>query len=249
MNDLHDRLARIAGPAAAPATDVVDADLDRGRRALQRRRTRQAAAGSACAVAVIAGAIAFAALPASPSTPDALPIGGIPAAGQPAASTAPGVDLIPYRGKQPKAFTIGTIPDGWFIQSSDDYSVVIAPDEAKRGGPNVDPSTNPLYDPHDFTGKITVMLQSSDQDGAPDGTEVRVGDRKGVLVKSPPGETPDGTLPTRADGDTGWTLWVEQPSGVYLLVQYWEGLGLSQDQMAELGAGVTVKKGAKQSAG
>lgn len=248
MTNLHSRLAEIAGPAAAPSPEVVDADLDRGRRALQRRRTRQAAVGSAFAVAAIVGAVSLTTLNGAPSAPDAPPPAGFGAAGRPVTGQT-GVQLIPYQGRQPKAFAIGTIPAGWFIQGSDDYSVVIAPDEAKRGGPDVDPSKDPLYDPQDFSGKITVMLQSSDQDGAPEGTKVEVGDKQGVLVKSQVGETPDGPPSTPADGDTGWTLWIEQPSGVYVLIQFWEGLGFSRDQMAEIGAGVKVGENAKQGAG
>ncbi len=127
--------------------------------------------------------------------------------------------------------------------------MVIAPDKAKNPGPDVNPSTQPLYDPQNYTGKITVMLQSRDQTSVPEGTRVTVGGKPGVLVKSEPGETPDGPRPTPADGDTGWTLWVEQPSGVHLLVQFWDGLGFDQDEMVAIGAGVTVKKGAQQGVG
>jgi hypothetical protein len=249
MTDLHNRLARIAGPTAAPTSEVVDADLDRGRRALQRRRTAQATAGSALAVVAIVAAVSFTTATGAPSGGDIPPGAGGPAPASASAETESRPRLIPYTGKQPKAFTIGTIPDGWFIQASDDYSVVIAPDEAKDGGPDVNPSTNPLHNPHDFSHKITVMLQSRDQNGAPEGTRVKVGGRDGVLVKSPPAETPDGALPTPADGDTGWTLWVEQPTDVHLLVQFWEGLGFSQDEMVQIGAGVRVGKTAKQGAG
>jgi len=81
------------------------------------------------------------------------------------------------------------------------------------------------------------------------GTAVQVGDRKGTLLKSLPGETPDGPVPPAPGGDTGWEVWVKQPSGIYMIVQFWQGLGLSQDQMVELGAGVHVHKGAEQGHG
>ena len=76
-----------------------------------------------------------------------------------------------------------------------------------------------------------------------------VGGQDGTLVESLPAMTPDGPMPTRADGDTGWELWGQQPSGVYLIVQFWEGLGLSQDQMIELGAAVYVHADAVQGVG
>jgi hypothetical protein len=85
--------------------------------------------------------------------------------------------------------------------------------------------------------------------GALAGKAVKAGDRDGVLVKMPLGETPDGTEPMPADGDTGWTLRVEQATGISVLLQFWQGLGLSEDQMVELGAGVHVHKGAEQGVG
>ena len=51
------------------------------------------------------------------------------------------------------------------------------------------------------------------------------------------------------DNTDGRTLWVEQPSGTYLLIQFWDGIGLSQDAMVDFGAGVHVEKGAQQGVG
>ena len=243
MTDLHNRLDRIAGPAAVPTAADVDADLVRGRRALRRRRTVQATGGSAFAVAALVAAVSFTTGGGTAAGP-----GATQAADRPAA-TAAAVKLVAYRGEQPKGFTVDTVPDGWFVQQDSSYSLTLAPDRAANPGPDTDPSKDPVHDPQSFVGKIGVMLSSKDQDGPGDGTAVKVGDRNGVLVKSPVGETPDGPLPTPADGDTGWTLWVEQPSGAHLLVQFWEGLGMTREQMVELAAGVHVHKDAQQGVG
>ncbi len=224
--DLRDQLDAIAGPAVTPTAADADADLARGRRALRRRRTAQTLGGSAFAAAAVVAAFVF-------TTGLG---GGVPGPGATESSTAVSTtQLVSYKGKQPKGFVLDKVPDGWFVQADDDSSIVLAPSRIK-GKPGVDPSQDPLYDPRSFEGKIAVMLQSRDQGGPPPGTEVKVGDRDGVLAQT-------------ADNDSGRNLWVEQPSGVYLLIQFWSDLGLSHEQMVDFGAGVHVTKAAKQGAG
>ena len=222
--DLRDQLASIAGPAVGPTVAEADADLARGRRALRRRRTVQTAGGSAFAAAALVAVFAVTTgIGAGPAPTDR---------GRTVATT----QLVAYTGKQPKVFTIDKVPDGWFVQSEDDSGIVLAPSRIK-GQPPVDPSTDPLHDPRSFVGKIAIMLQSRDQSGPGPGTEVRVGERRGVFVAPMPG-----------DGD-GTTLWIEQPNEIYLLIQFWQDFGLSRAQMIELGAGVHVPEGAKQGVG
>jgi hypothetical protein len=241
MMDLRNRLEEIAGPVPAPSAAEADADLARGRRALRRRRTGQSIAGAAFGVAALVAGFSFAGAGGDS--------GGPPTAGRPAV-VAGSVQLVAYKGDQPKGFTIDKVPDGWFIQADDNYSLLLAPDKAENPGPGVDPSKAPVYDKNSFVDKIGIMLESKDQHGpSRDGIAVPVGDRAATLLKSLQGMTPDGPVPAAAGGDTGWELWVEQPSGVYLIVQFWQGLGLSQDQMVELGAGVHVHKDAEQSVG
>jgi hypothetical protein len=233
--DLHDHLEQIAGPVPAPTAAQADADVARGRRALLRRRAGQTAAGSAFGVAALVAAfsVATAGTGAGPHDPV------VAGTGQSAVATA---QLVAYKGAQPKGFTIDKVPAGFYLQSSDNYSLLLAP-KSLAPEPSSDGATV-------FVGKIAVMLESKDQHGpGRDGAEVKVGDHDGVLLKSLPGETPDGTAPTRADGDTGYELWVAQPSGVYLIIQFWEGLGLTRDQMVELGAGVHVDADAQQGVG
>ena len=241
MTDLRSHLEDIAGSVAAPPANQADADLARARHALRRRRVAQSVAGSAFGVAALVAA--FSVVTAGTAAGPHNPVGQRPA-------TASAVQLVAYKGQQPKGFTVDKVPDGWFIQSDENYSLVLAPDKAKKPGPDVNPSTQPLFDKHSYVDKITIMLESKDQNGpSREGKAVKAGDKEGVLLKSLRGVTPDGPAPTAAGGDTGWELWLEQPSGVHLIVQYWQGLGLSEDQMVELGAGVHVHKDAERTAG
>ena len=245
MTDLRNHFEGIAGPVSPPTAEQVAADLTRGRRALRRRRTRQTAAGSSFAVAALVAAFAVAANGdgTAPGAPVATGTGD-------RSSSAAAVKLVAYQGEQPKGFTIDTVPDGWFVQSDDNYNLVLAPNKVKKPGPNVNPSTDPVYDEQTFVGKIAIFLESKDQSGpSREGTTVQVGDQKGVLLKSLRGETPDGPAPTAPGGDTGWELWVKQPAGVYLIIQYWQGIGLTRDQILEIGRGVHVHKDAKQGVG
>ena len=238
MMDLRNHLEERTGPPGPATVAQADADLARGRKALRRRRAAQTIAGSAFGVAALVAAFTVA------TTGTNAP----PAADRPAVVSA--AKLVAYKGAQPKGFTVDKVPDGWFIQSDENYSLVLAPDKARNPGPDVNPSTQPLFDKHSYVGKITIMLESKDQNGpSREGKAVKAGDKEGVLLKSLRGVTPDGPAPTAAGGDTGWELWLKQPSGVHLIVQYWQGLGLSEDQMVELGAGVHVHADAEQTVG
>ncbi|SNY62177.1 hypothetical protein [Paractinoplanes atraurantiacus] len=246
MSDLRRHFEKIAGPAPETATTAVqalaEADLVRGRRALRRRRTLQSVAGSAFGVAALVAVFAVttsggAGEPSAPIAADR-------------STTAAKVQLVAYKGEQPKGFTVDKVPSGWFIQNDDNYSLVFAPEKAKNPGPDVNPSADPLYDPNSFVDKIVVMLESKDQSGpSRDGKKVKVGDQEGLLLKSLPGMTPDGKESPAPGGDTGSELWVKQPSGIYMIIQVWQGVGLSEAQIVELGAGVHVHEGAQQGVG
>jgi hypothetical protein len=235
MTDLRDHFNEIAGPIPAVSADQAEADLTRGRRALRRRRVVQSVAGSAFGVAALAAAIVVTTSTGAPSAP----------AGNVTAGAA-AVQLVAYKGEQPKGFTVDKVPDGWFIQSSELGYLVLAPQKAKKLGPDVNPSTEPLANPDSFEDKIAIMLESKDQNGpSREGKAVE----GGVLLKSLQGETPDGKVPAAPGGDTGWELWLKQPSGIWLIVQVWQGVGLTESQIVELGAGVHVHKDAQQGVG
>ncbi|XVV13310.1 hypothetical protein ACQP2X_02825 [Actinoplanes sp. CA-131856] len=231
MSDLRRHFEKIAGPTPETTATAAqaEADLGRGRRALRRRRTVQSIAGSAFGVAALVAvfAVATAGGPGESAGPIAADRN----------TTAANVQLVAYKGDQPKGFTVDKVPSGWFIQNDDNYSLVFAPEKAKNPGPDVNPSADPLYDPNSFVDKIVVMLESKDQSGpSREGKKVKVGDQDGLLLKS-------------LGSDTGRELWVKQPSGVYMIIQVWEGLGLSESQIVELGAGVHVHEGAQQGVG
>jgi hypothetical protein len=245
MMDLRSGLDQIAGPAQEPTDGQLDADIARGRRALRRRRTMQAAAGSAFAAVAVVAAVSFTATH-SGSTAPAYTAEGAPAATASSAPVTGKLELVAYKGKQPAGFTVDKVPDGWFIQNSDEGSLVIAPEDPStpvdnpyngpKGQPRVEPSVPPLDDPHSFVGKIVVMLQSKDQSAPEGGRKVKVGEADGVLVGDPAGS--DAT-----------TLWIEQPNDIYAQVQFWQKIGLTGDQMVEFGAGVHVHKDAVQGVG
>jgi hypothetical protein len=238
MTDLRGHLEQIAGPPVEATAEQADADLTRGQRALRRRRTGQGIVAGFFAVAVAAAAVSV----------NVSADGGSGNAPSPAVA-APAARLVAYTGAQPKGFTIDKVPEGWFIQSDVNSNLLLAPKSAQNPKPGVDPSTDPLYDKNSYVGKIAIMLESKDQSGPDrDGIAVKVGDQNGQLLKSLTEMVP-GQPAGDPNADTGWTLWVKQPSGIYLLVQFAENLGLSQDQMAELGAGVHVHKGAVQGVG
>ncbi|MDI6104566.1 hypothetical protein QLQ12_38850 [Actinoplanes sp. NEAU-A12] len=223
MMNLHDGLARIAGPAAEPTPAQVAADMARGQKALRRRRLLQAGSGSAFAIAALAAAVAFA------TNGGAVPAGTAPLAQTTTAATAsaaaaPGVKLVAYTGEQPKGYTVDKVPDGWEIQGVDEYVLTLAPKDAKDKNIN------------SFEGKVVVMLQSVDDKNTPKGEKVDVAGNPGVL--------------TKAEGQTtGWWLFVDQPSGPRMHVQVWDDLGWSKSDVVEFAKGVHVNKNAKPGRG
>ncbi|MEU4562922.1 hypothetical protein AB0F72_31465 [Actinoplanes sp. NPDC023936] len=238
MMDLRHHLEDIAGPVTPVEAGQIDEDVLRGRRAVRQRRLLQTATGSLFAVGALVAAFT-------------VPSGGVgagphgPTAAAPPAAVVP-VNLVAYQGVQPKGFTIDKVPAGWFVQSDDNYQLTLALETAKNAGPDVTASAAP---PHTAPGRISIYLESKDQNGpSRKGTEVTVGDRTGILVKSLPAMIP-GRPAADPAGDTGWALWVEQPSGIWLITQFDEKLGMSQDQMIELATGVHVHETAVQGVG
>ncbi|SCE71991.1 hypothetical protein GA0074695_0570 [Micromonospora viridifaciens] len=158
MMDLHDRLDRIAGPAAEPSAAEADADLARGRRALRRRRSVRALGTSAFAVAALAVAVTISTQTGPATTPpDKAPAQVI------------ATRLVAYEGKQPQGFTIDKVPAGWEIQGGNVAHLTIAPQNAADKNPDM------------FVNKIAITLQSKDDHSTPTGTQLEVGGKPGVL--------------------------------------------------------------------
>jgi hypothetical protein len=134
-------------------------------------------------------------------------------------STGAATKLVAYTGEQPAGFTLDQVPEGWEVQGVDKYGLTLAPLNA------------PDQDPKSCVGKICIDQQGSVPDVKKQ--NVRVGDKPAVLA----------TMLGDADGVPG-TLFIKQSSGVYLVIQSWDGLGWSTDDFIRFAAGVTVNKGA-----
>ncbi|GAA2597013.1 hypothetical protein GCM10010435_90350 [Winogradskya consettensis] len=223
--DLHSRLERFGGPVESASAEDIAADLGRGRSAVRRRRTVQATAGSAFAVAAIVAAVAFVGgTPGTDGVPNRAPaVAQAPTGSSAATEVAPGgLTLVDYRGPQPKDFTIDKVPDGYFVQNDDFTGLTIAPDRFKNPGPDVNPSTEPMYDPRVLTGKIGVYLERKDYRGELSGEKLTVGDYQAVL---------------HTIGTTQQLLMAVAPE-VYATIQV--DVPLSRDQVLALGAGLHV---------
>jgi hypothetical protein len=233
MMDLHTRLERLGGTIESPSTAEIDADLARSRRARRRRRAFQTAGGAAFGTAAILAAFSFtgAQLGHRDATRPAPPV---------AHASARHLQLVDYRGTQPKYFTVDRVPAGFFVQDQNESGIMLAPIAARNPGPDVDPSASPIFDPHDFGGKIGVFLERRGYRTA-SGDKVTVGDKAGVLMKLPPvGTAPGDPTPTAETRDTAWQLFIEESADVWAVVQFDGGLGLSRAQMLEVGAGLHV---------
>ncbi|MEV4281024.1 hypothetical protein [Actinoplanes xinjiangensis] len=216
MTNLQDGLARIAGPVAEPTREQVAADLARGQRALRRRRTTQVAGSCAFAVAALAAVIvATTGTGAAPQAPEA--------AGDRSAAGAPqsvGTRLVAYQGEQPKGFTLDKVPDGWELQSADDYGIVIAPKGLQD------------KDPNSFVGKIVAQLQEFPPNEELKGKTVTVNGAEGLY--------------TRMLGQTdGGALFVKLGEDRWMVIQIWDGLGWGEKEVLEFASGIHVDENAK----
>ena len=221
--DLHTRFERLGGPVESASPDLIHADLARGRRAVQRRRTARIATATGLSVVAVAAAFAV-----------TLGTGGGPA-GSPvvAVSTPANLRLVDYRGAQPRYFTIKKVPEGFFIQRDAESGLTIAPSDpavANSAAPEPGLSVAPRDDPQVFTGKIGVFLEhKGDREGAgpePADREVTVGGRPALLLHN--GPVTD--------------LLISISPDVYAGIQF--DVRLTEQQMLELGAGLQVDPGA-----
>ncbi|GAA0425634.1 hypothetical protein [Actinoplanes campanulatus] len=232
MMNLHDGLARIAGPDAEPIPEQLAADRARGRTALRRRRTVQAAGGSvfmaAALAAVIVAGTGVASGPSGRSGPEAA--GDRPSTSSPA--TGP-TALVAYQGEQPKGFTLDKVPEGWVLQGADEYGITIAP----KGIPDVVPSDAPPgvpdNDPRSFEGKIVAMLQEfGPGEDIAGGKKLTINGKEAVLTKM-------------LDQTTGHALFVKLGENRWMYVQVWDGLGWGEQQVVEFASGIHVDGSAK----
>ncbi|MCU1679035.1 MAG: hypothetical protein JWM93_3793 [Frankiales bacterium] len=180
LQTMFDRATR-HGAQTPPPDSVINDDVTRGHRALTRHRTRRVAGRSMVAGALALGAFAVAypqsavdrptTPPAAAATTDTHETPGTTAGNTPGTtSTASlGIRLVSYTGAQPEGFTVESVPAGWEIQGVNNNALVIA----ATGDPDKSLGS--------FAGKLLVMLQSTDITDIPDGVNVMVGTRPGVI--------------------------------------------------------------------
>ncbi|NYI99767.1 hypothetical protein HNR19_000466 [Nocardioides thalensis] len=248
MNDLTDRLAGLDTSAAGPTEETVSADLARGSAALaRRRRTRAAGAGVGLTLALGVGlGIAVVVQPDDDATP--------PSAGP--SSTAPGVALVAWEGDQPVGFIVDQVPDGFFVQGSDPWLFTVAPE-----GDTTHPAA--------FEDKLVVTLETVSNQPPPGDVGEKVTRLKdgSLAYELGPSDGQGGSdaPPTLSDGDP---VDVDGQPGVIrrspdslsttlefmtergkVVVQMWKTVGLTDAQLVDFGAGITVTEEAQGSVG
>ncbi|MFI5497267.1 hypothetical protein [Actinoplanes sp. NPDC051859] len=248
--NLQQQLEELAGPEQMPSMDTVGADLARGRRARRKRRTVQQVAGSALAIAAIAVGASVYTVNSSNHTP----AGAESGQGQRTSKTK----LVAYDGAQPKAYTIDTIPEGFTIKKENAYNLVLVPsenanEELKNSGGNIlislnskDVESPPGGKTVTVNGQQAIMQTHSEKDLDPATREFMKSEERRAVANGTASFAP---VPPGAELDESKTLWINQKSGVYLLIQFSAGLGLSENDMITIGAGVHVHKGAEQGVG
>lgn len=226
MSDIKQLLSQTARSAeATPSSDVVEADVHRGRAALVRRRRRRAVGSSVGGTVAAAALVATTIVVGSPGgsdetvapTPDSRVDSG-PDRGTP-------VRLVAYTGDQPNGFVVDWVPQGWYIQppAHAEYTVTIAE--------NGDTSH-----PDGFEGKLVVMLMSRSfpQELPPWGDDpVEVNGQPGVIDH----------------GGGADSLFFRYPDGRFVEVQAWSNLGWDNEQLVRFAEGITVTADAKAGVG
>ena len=217
MNDVKDMLAAALDRGPGPGQPVNPAgDLARGRRLLRRRRLT----GLAGAAGVAAGITAVV-LTLGPAGPAATHPG--PAAGQHTrhheVPAAPGhhpakraIKLVSYQGYQAPGYQVSEVPRGWVVQGSNAFALTVAP------------ADDPDKFVDSFVGKIAVMLKSRDEQAPKGQPNLQVAGRPGFLDRQ---------------GDT-WILLYQDPSGLWVDIQFPAKLGWDAPQFARFAAGVKV---------
>jgi hypothetical protein len=204
MPELTDRLSELSTLAATGPTEAtVQADLQRARLALKRRRRLRGSAVAITAALATAGSLAYVATSGSSAPRHS--------AGQ--------IRLVAYRGAQLPGFTVAEVPDGYVLQGASDYVLDIAK-------PGDDSSLDA------FTGKLVVMLQSRDAKFDTNGTPVTINGHQGYL----------------RDGSPATVL--EYTDGTHdIVVQDWQDIALTDDQLVQFASGITVTSAAHAGVG
>lgn len=225
MNELEELLDRTARSIAVqPAAETVEADLQRGREALARRRrsgtVRFSLAGMAAAIALVG--IGIVVTGSGREGKNATPGGDESVAADQQRGEAGAIRLVAYTGEQPEGFVVDEVPSGWSLQGTNATRLTIAPQD--------DTSS-----PDDFTGKLVVfLLSASAQQELPNGEPIRVGTYDGVVTDTGPADT----------------LTYEDGAGHLVQVQAWRpALDWTSADLARFAEGVTVTSDAEAGLG
>ncbi len=210
MNDLTDRLTRLDGAAPSPTEGDIAGDLARAHTALGRRRRTRAAVAGA-GLTLSMGAV-LGVVVAVNAGDDPTPSLAGPSSSEPGRGQGSTVDLVAYTGAQPEGFELAKAPEGYVLQGSDAFVLTLAaPDD----------DSHPL----NFEDKVVIMLES--QDAAQElgaGIDVTVNGEPGVL-----------------SGGGGEPRVLRYFQGDHLvMVQVWETIDLTDEQIVELAEGITV---------
>jgi hypothetical protein len=195
IGELLDRTARWA--EARPSTATVEADVLRGRAARERRRRARTLRFS------VAGMVAAAALVGTAVVAGDMGTSG-PDRGTP-------IRLVAYHGEQLEGFIVEQVPEGWYLQGSNEFRLTIAP----KGD---------TTSPDAFEGKLVIMLLSASvTQELPKGDLIKVGEHDGVV-----------THLSEAD-----ILTYVEDEGHLVQIQAWkQALGWTNEQLVRFAEGV-----------
>lgn len=132
----------------------------------------------------------------------------------------PAPRLVAYSGQQEPGFVVTKVPAGFVLEGATAYNLNVARAD-DRSGLDV------------FSDKLVVMLESQSVTTPPEGRPVRVG-------------AYDGRLRTVEDGTQVLTY---EDGKHRVVVQAWESLGLTDEQVVEFAEGVTVTAEAQAGVG
>ncbi|MBU2667157.1 hypothetical protein KOI35_26980 [Actinoplanes bogorensis] len=227
MNDFRARMDRLGGTVEPVSEEAIMADIARGEKAVRQRRTIRAVTGSAFGVAALVATVSLTGVMTNggSGTPPASAISGGPA------STASGLRLVDYTGRQPEGFTVDTVPEGFYVQGGLEDTLTIAPLTPRSPEPVVDPSGQPSGpsgrpaqdDPLVLEGKIGIYLEHKAVFGELTGPKLKVGGKEAVLI---------------GDGAAMTQLVIVMSPEVYAVLQF--DVPMSRAQMIEMGAGLHV---------
>jgi hypothetical protein len=212
-------LALADGHAPDPGQRVdPGGDVLAGRRLLRRRRL--AGAGGAAAAVVVGVLVPLTIHGGGQVTTGTAPV-------RPPVTTVPvtpgtrSIALVAYLGEQPPGYRVAEMPSGWIVQGGGAFALVIAP--------KADTDTNP----DSYTGKLVVMLQSSDAGVPTAGVSQPVDGRPGRLD---------------VQGDTQM-LTFQRADGRWVVIQAPTSLGWDGSMLAQFASGVQVLDNARPSRG